>query len=153
MESSLVSSLLLSYCTLLISYCTFLLSYCTSCCISNIKRLCNYSGRFCWKECAAGYLVFPYVPQRSNLWILEDSSNLLIFSAYIVSRNRSWDETVSFMAWNCEFHRMKLWVSWLETVSFTAWNCELYWHLRNVPHLACKVWVRSLFSLRVGSIN
>ena len=87
---------------------------------------CNYSGGFCWKECAAGYLVFPYVPQRSNLWILEDSSNLLIFSAYIVSRNRSWDETVSFMAWNCEFHGLKLWVSWLETVSFMAWNCEFH---------------------------
>ena len=65
----------------------------------------------------------------------------------------SWLEIVSFMGWNCEFHGLKLWVSRDETVSFTAWNCELYWHLRNVPHLACKVWVRSLFSLRVGSIN
>ena len=59
-------------------------------------------------------------------WISEDSSNLLIFSAYIVSRNRPRDETVCFIGWNCAFHRMKLWVSWDETVSFIGWNCEFH---------------------------
>ena len=55
-------------------------------------------------------------------WLPESWEYLPIIHVLQFSRH----ETVSFKAWNCEFHGMKLWVSRHETVSFKAWNCEFH---------------------------